>query len=138
MQGVKERSSSGRPHRVVVKSTPSREGQTRRQHSVPLNGEAIAVLQRQLGKQRERIFTYRGKPIAATTTKGWYSTVKRAGEEPLRFHALGPTFASWHVQQGTPLSVPQEPDGRQSRDGESRYAHLGVEHLAPWNDRLGT
>ena len=89
-------------------------------------------------KHRERVFTYRGKPVAATTTKAWYSAVKRAGVEPLRFHDLRHTFASWHVQQGTPLSVLQELGGWQSSAMVSRYAHLGAEHLAPWNDRLAT
>ena len=46
------------------------------------------------------------------------------------------TFASWHVQQGTPLSVLQELGGWQSGAMVSRYAHLGAQHLAPCNDRL--
>jgi len=114
------------------------QAKARRAILVPLNGEAIAVLQKQLGKHRERVFTYRGKPIAATATKAWYGAVKRAGVEPLRFHDLRHTFASWHVQQGTPLSVLQELGGWQSSAMVSRYAHLGAEHLAPWNDRLAT
>ena len=114
------------------------QAKARRAIPVPLNGEAIAVLQKQLGKHRERVFTYRGKPVAATTTKAWYGAVKRAGVAPLRFHDLRHTFASWHVQQGTPLSVLQELGGWQSSAMVSRYAHLGAEHLAPWNDRLAT
>lgn len=112
------------------------QAKARRAIPVPLNSEAMAVLQKQLGKHRERVFTFRGQPVAATTTKAWYSAVKRAGVHPLRFHDLRHTFASWHVQQGTPLSVLQELGGWQSGAMVSRYAHLGAEHLAPWNDRL--
>lgn len=112
------------------------QAKARRAIPVPLNGEAIAVLQKQLGKHRERVFTYRGEPVSATTTKAWYSAVKRAGVAPLRFHDLRHTFASWHVQQGTPLAVLQELGGWQSNAMVSRYAHFGAEHLAPWNDRL--
>lgn len=112
------------------------QAKARRAIPVPLNGEAMAVLQKQRGKHPERVFTFRGEPVAATTTKAWYRAVKRAGVAPLRFHDLRHTFASWHVQQGTPLSVLQELGGWQSPAMVQRYAHLGAEHLAPWNDRL--
>jgi integrase len=112
------------------------QAKARRAIPVPLNSEAVALLQKQLGKHKEKVFTFRGEPVAATTTKAWYSAVKRAGLAPLRFHDLRHTFASWHVQQGTPLSVLQELGGWQSSAMVSRYAHLGAEHLAPWNDRL--
>ena len=61
------------------------QAKARRAIPVPLNGEAIAVLQKQLGKHKERVFTFRGNPVTATTTKAWYSAVKRAGVHPLRF-----------------------------------------------------
>ena len=51
--------------------------------TVPLNSEAIAVLKKQLGKHSDRVFTFRGQPVAATTTKAWDSAVKRAGVQPL-------------------------------------------------------
>lgn len=114
------------------------QAKARRAIPVPLNGEAMAVLQKQLGKHREQVFTFKGKPVGATTTKAWYRAVERAGVKPLRFHDLRHTFASWHVQQGTPLSVLQELGGWQSSAMVSRYAHLGAEHLAPWNDRLAS
>jgi integrase len=63
---------------------------------------------------------------------------RMAWVHPLRFHDLRHTFASWHVQQGTPLSVLQELGGWQSGAMVSRYAHLGAEHLAAWNDRLAS
>ena len=71
-------------------------------------------------------------------TRAWYSAFKRAGEAPLRFHDPRHTFASGHVQQGTPLSVLQELGGWQVSAMVPRCAHLGAEHLAPWNDRLAS
>jgi integrase len=112
------------------------QAKARRAIPVPLNGEAMTVLQKQLGKHRDNVFTFKGNPVAATTTKAWYAAVKRAQVQPLRFHDLRHTFASWHVQQGTPLSVLQELGGWQSPAMVQRYAHLGAEHLAAWNDRL--
>src|SRR5690606_17247419 len=52
------------------------QAKARRAIPVPLNGEAVAVLQKQLGKHRDIVFTYRGAPITATTTKAWYAAVK--------------------------------------------------------------
>ena len=60
----------------------------RRAVPVPLNSEAIAVLQNQIGKHRVGVFTLRGQPMVATITRAWYSAFKRAGVAPLRFHDL--------------------------------------------------
>jgi site-specific recombinase XerD len=57
---------------------------------------------------------------------------------PLRFHYLRHTFASSHVQKGTPLFVPQGLGGWQPSAMVSTYAHLGAEHLAPWHDQLAS
>ncbi len=101
------------------------QAKARRAIPVPLNSKAVALLQKQPGKHREKVFTFRGAPFAATTTKAWYSVVKKAGLAPLRFHDLRHTIASRHLQQGTPLSVLQELAGWQSSAMVSRYAHLG-------------
>ena len=46
------------------------------------------------------------------------------------------TWASWHVQAGTPLFALQEMGGWESPQMVRRYAHLTAEHLAPYADRL--
>jgi len=46
------------------------------------------------------------------------------------------TWASWHVQNGTPLSVLQELGGWESPEMVRQYAHFSAEHLAPYADRL--
>ena len=46
------------------------------------------------------------------------------------------TWASWHVQNGTPLHALQELGGWESPEMVRRYAHFSAEHLAPYADRL--
>jgi len=87
------------------------QAKTRKAIAVPLNADAINVLRGQLGKHLEYVFTYRGKPVIQVNTKAWKSALKRAGIEDFRWHDLRHTWASWHVQQGTPLHVLQELGG---------------------------
>ena len=84
------------------------------------------------------MFSYRGKPIIQVSTKAWYAALKRAGIADFRWHDLRHTWASWHVQNGTPLFALQELGGWASTDMVRRYAHLAADHLAPYAERLGT
>jgi hypothetical protein len=45
------------------------------------------------------------------------------------------TWASWHVQNATPLPVLQELGGWSSLKMVQRYAHLSGEHLRAWVGR---
>ncbi|WP_427501639.1 tyrosine-type recombinase/integrase [Methylomonas sp. MED-D] len=97
---------------------------------VPLNADAIDVLREQIGKHQTRVFTYRGNPIEKAGTKFWREALKRAGIDGFTWHGLRHTWASWHVQNGTPLNVLQELGGWASYDMVQRYAHLAPDHLA--------
>jgi integrase len=46
------------------------------------------------------------------------------------------TWASWHVQNGTPLNVLQELGGWSSYEMVQRYAHLAPEHLSEYANNL--
>jgi hypothetical protein len=46
---------------------------------VPLNVEALALINKQVGKHLTHLFSYRGKPIMQVSTKAWYATFERAG-----------------------------------------------------------
>ncbi|HAG52714.1 MAG TPA: hypothetical protein DCL21_02895 [Alphaproteobacteria bacterium] len=46
-----------------------------------------------------------------------------------RWHDLRHTWASWHIQNGTPLMVLKELGGWSSLDMVMKYAHLGQNHL---------
>ena len=60
----------------------------------------------------------------------------RAGITDFRWHDLRHTWASWHIQQGTPLHVLQELGGWSDIRMVQRYAHLSADHLAVYADRL--
>ena len=112
------------------------EAKARRAIPVPLNDDAMAVVQGQIGKHLELVFSFRGKPIRQVSTKAWYAALQRSGIEDFRWHDLRHTWASWHVQGGTPLFALQELGGWESTEMVRRYAHLSADHLAPWADRL--
>src|SRR5258708_35548319 len=112
------------------------QAKARRAIAVPLNGEALAIVQRQKGIHATHVFSFRGKPIVQVSTKAWYGALKRAEIKNFRWHDLRHTWASWHVQNGTPLFVLQELGGWESVEMVRRYAHLAADHLAPFADRL--
>jgi len=96
----------------------------------------VALVQKRVGKHPTHVFSYRGKPIKQVSTKAWYQAPKRAGIEDFRWHDLRHCWASWHVQNGTPLFALQELGGWQSPEMVRRYAHLAADHLAPYAQRL--
>ena len=104
--------------------------------AVPLSAAAILVLREQIGKHPVNVFSYRGKPIKQLNTKAWRRALRRAGIEDFRWHDLRHTWASWHVQAGTPLHVLQELGGWESVEMVRRYAHLSSDHLAAYVDRM--
>jgi integrase len=96
---------------------------------VPLNEDAVEVLEKWIGEHPIFVITYHGQPVARTTTKAWYAALKRAGIEDFRWHDLRHTWASWHVQSGTSLAELQELGGWSCHEMVLCYAHLGGEHL---------
>jgi integrase len=54
---------------------------------VPLNEDAVAVLEAERGKHARYCFTFRGQPIRwGVCNTAWLEAVKRAGLEDFRFH----------------------------------------------------
>ena len=51
-------------------------------------------------------------------------------------HDLPHTWASWHVQAGTPLHVLQELGGWECVEMVRKYAHLSTAHLHEYVDRV--
>jgi integrase len=109
----------------------------KRQLAVPLSNSAVAVLQRQLGAHEQWVFPFRGKPIHQTAQAAWFAACDAAGLEDFHWHDLRHTWASWHVQNGTPLAVLQELGGWRDLKMVLRYAHLAPSHLAPYAENSG-
>lgn len=105
--------------------------------AVPLNAAAVVVLRQQQAASKRWCFPGPdGAPPVRASNKSWYSAVKRAGLAPLRWHDLRHTWASWHVQAGTPLEALKELGGWKSLAMVMRYAHLAPGHLAGYADRI--
>jgi integrase len=112
------------------------QAKARKALPVPLNAEAVVLIRKWLGKHPTHVFSFRGRPIRQVSTKVWYRALERAGIEDFRWHDLRHTWASWHVQNGTPLYALQEMGGWASTEMVRRYAHLAADHLAPFAERL--
>ncbi|MGH9425853.1 MAG: tyrosine-type recombinase/integrase [Terriglobia bacterium] len=97
---------------------------------ISLNQTALVILRRQIGKHPERVFTFKGNPIAWANTRAWREALKKAEISNFRWHDLRHTWASWLVQNGVPLSEIQEMGGWESHEMVRRYAHLSPAHLA--------
>jgi integrase len=112
------------------------QAKARKAIAVPLNTEAVLIIRRRIGSHESHVFSFRGKPIRQVSTKAWYQALERAGIENFRWHDLRHTWASWHVQNGTPLHALQELGGWESPEMVRRYAHFSAEHLAPYAERV--
>ncbi|WP_052177620.1 site-specific integrase [Methylotenera sp. G11] len=97
---------------------------------VPLSTEALEVLRKERFKHPTHVFTFRGKPITQVNTKAWQAALRRAQIVDFRWPDLRHTWASWHVQNGTPIYVLKELGGWADMDMVQKYAHLSPSHLS--------
>lgn len=104
---------------------------------VPLNHDAVTVLEEQIGKHKQFCFTYCGQPISSgVSRRAWRNAVDKAELGDLRFHDLRHTWASWHRQSGTSCDELKELGGWKSRCMVDRYAKFATEHLAAAAGRI--
>jgi integrase len=97
--------------------------------AVPLNNDALTVIRQQIGKHDTHVFTYKGNPVTRANNHAWEKALIRAGITDFRWHDLRHTWASWHVQNGTPIHVLKELGGWSDLTMVLRYAHLSSKHL---------
>ena len=102
------------------------QAKAKRAIAVPLDDNAVQVIRERIGKDQERVF---GR-LNRIESRIWKRGLQKAGIENFRFHDLRHTWASWHVQQGTPLHVLQELGGWECVEMVQKYAHLSTEHLS--------
>lgn len=97
--------------------------------SIPLNTEALEVLEQLKGQHEIYVFTFKGQRIRSANTKAFRKALLKVEIQDFRFHDLRHTWASWHVQNGTSLQELQALGGWQSFDMVLRYSHLNKENL---------
>lgn len=115
------------------------DSKSRKAISVPLSNDAVEVLKDMLKEKNDDgyVFHYKGQPIGSIK-KAWKNALVKADidvideKSSFRFHDLRHTWASWHVQKGTPLAVLKELGGWHSMDMVMRYSHLAPSHLKQW------
>ncbi len=118
------------------------QAKARKPIGIPLSDDAVEVLRGQIGQSDVWVFPYKGKPLGQIKS-AWGKALKRAGLghyekvgdkevfiSNFRWHDLRHTWATWHVQSGTPLEVLQKLGGWASYSMVLNYAHLAPDHLA--------
>lgn len=112
--------------------------------TVPLSDRAILILQtihRSADRHKTHVFIYEGKPFSSVKTGFQVACIKadlgrilvHGGEpsyEGFTWHGLRHTWATWHVQNGTPLDVLQKLGGWADLRMVMRYAHHSPGYLA--------
>ena len=93
-------------------------------------------MRRQAGRHPTHMFTRDEEAMPYFDSKQWNAACKRAGIVRFRFHNVRHTWASWHVQAGTPLNRLMELGGWSSYEMVLRYAHLAPDHLRPHADTV--
>lgn len=102
----------------------------RKSIGVPMNKDCAVLLREQFGKDACFVFGEGGKPGRRQSCREWAASLKRAGISNFRWHDLRHTWASWHVQVGTPLATLRELGGWSKFETVLIYSHLSPEHLA--------
>lgn len=103
---------------------------------VPFNKEALNAVKGQLNKDPVYVFVKNGLPIMDPNNRDWRKALAKAEIENFRWHDLRHTWASWHVQNGTPLYVLKELGGWKTLAMVEKYAHLAPEHLVQYVENV--
>lgn len=105
---------------------------------VPLNSIAMELLERRAksNMQKVHVFEFNGKPLGRFNNHAWRKALQRCRIKDLRWHDLRHTWASWHVQNGTPLHILQKMGGWKTPSMVQVYAHLGADHMAADAERI--
>lgn len=114
---------------AIVTHDRAKSGKAR---SLPLNQEAVFLLM-QLHKQSKhsRVFVRNttNNEINDIDRRDFRQACEKIGIPTLHFHDLRHTWASWHVQAGTPLFTLKEMGGWETLEMVKKYAHLNAEHM---------
>ena len=136
---------------------PSSKFKGNRTHTVPLNKNALAIIESEMGKHPDRVFTHMGKPVERVSLKGWHELFDSLGiNDELRasgllskekdddgeyierfvLHGMRHTFATWLAKADVPLEVIKTLGGWSAGGSDKMvniYTHTkDVNHLLPY------
>jgi integrase len=120
------------------------EAKGRKAIAVPLNERAMSVLLACKGEHPEYVFTYAGRPISEIKTAFQAACVRAklgrfrpdGSYEGFAWHGLRHTWATWHMQAGTPQAVLQQLGAWADPRMVQNYVHHSASYLAQFADHL--
>ena len=111
---------------IAIDGTETKNGKSL---CVPLNTKCRELLN-SIDKTSPYVFTYAGRKISRASNTGWYNALKKANLQGFRWHDIRHTWATHHVQNGTPLHTLQHLGGWSDFNIVNRYAHLSKDYLS--------
>jgi integrase len=114
---------------AVVTADNAKSGKAR---PLPLNDDAVSIIA-ECSRDSEYVFSKDGSRLTEFSRTDFQKALKMTGMTDFRFHDLRHTWASWHVQNGTPLMVLKELGGWEKLEMVNKYAHLSTEHLSKFS-----
>lgn len=97
--------------------------------TIPMPDLVVQVVQQQIGKHHERVFTYGGKPFDRQGQETWKAALRRAGIDDFRWHDMRHTWATMLTQQGVPDAVLMVLGAWKTAKMVRRYAHHNVDSI---------
>ncbi|WP_145589810.1 site-specific integrase [Yersinia rochesterensis] len=114
---------------AVITADNAKSGKAR---PLPLNDDAVSIM-RKIPCDNDFVFSSNGDREGYINRTDFDRAMSLSGIEDFRFHDLRHTWASWHVQNGTPLMVLKELGGWEKLEMVNKYAHLSGEHLSKFS-----
>ncbi|MWN90988.1 tyrosine-type recombinase/integrase [Gilliamella sp. Pra-s65] len=119
---------------AIVSNDIAKNGKAR---SLLLNDEAIELLRnRRLINSKYVFVSTNNNPLKDIDRRAFNRATEICNIEDFHFHDLRHTWASWHVQSGTPLFTLQELGGWETLEMVKKYAHLNAEHLSHFSNAV--
>ncbi|MBC9130664.1 site-specific integrase [Frischella sp. Ac13] len=96
-----------------------------------LNNDAIELIRKlRLRNNCEYVFTRStNRRVYDIDRRDFKQACEQSGIDNFHFHDLRHTWASWHVQAGTPLYTLKNLGGWETLEMVNKYAHLNADHM---------